>query len=70
MRTIKRLSAILIAVLLCALLLAPAAAYADNTYTAVEGTSTTFNKYLIMDAGDNVPNVSFSFSVAPGTVSL
>ena len=67
MRTIKRLSAILIAVLLCALLLAPAAAYADNTYTAVEGTSTTFNKYLIMDAGDNVPNVSFSFSVASGT---
>ncbi len=42
-------------------------ASAATTYTAVEGTSTTFNKYLIMDEGDNVPNVTFNFTVAPGS---
>lgn len=40
---------------------------AGTTYTAVTGTSCTFNKYLIMDAGDSVPNATFSFTVAPGT---
>lgn len=40
---------------------------AATTYTPVAGTSCNFNKYLIMDAGDNVPNATFSFTVAPGT---
>ena len=40
-------------------------AFAAN-YTPVDGGSCTFNKYLIMDAGDNVPNVTFSFTVAQG----
>lgn len=40
-------------------------AFAAN-YKPVDGKSCTFNKYLIMDAGDNVPNVTFSFTVAPG----
>lgn len=35
-------------------------------YTPVAGTTTTFNKYLVMDAGDTVPNVTFSFTAAPG----
>lgn len=39
---------------------------AATAYTPVAGTSCNFNKYLIMDAGDNVPNVTFSFTVAPG----
>lgn len=39
---------------------------AATTYTSVEGTSCYFNKFLIMDAGDTVPNVTFSFTVAPG----
>lgn len=39
---------------------------AATTYTPVSGTSTTFEKYLIMDAGDTVPNATFSFTVAPG----
>ena len=42
-------------------------AMAATTYTSVAGTSCTFNKYLIMDPGDSVPNVAFSFTVAPGT---
>ena len=39
---------------------------AATTYTPVAGTSCNFNKYLIMDAGDTVPNVTFEFTVAPG----
>ena len=39
---------------------------AGNTYTPVAGTSCNFNKYLIMDAGDTVPNATFAFTVAPG----
>jgi len=41
-------------------------AFAATQYTPVAGTSCNFNKYLIMDKGDNVPNVTFSFTVAPG----
>jgi hypothetical protein len=40
---------------------------AATNYTPVAGTSTTFNKNLIMDAGDTVPNATFSFTVAPGS---
>lgn len=40
---------------------------AATTYTPVAGTSCNFNKYLIMDTGDNVPNVTFAFTVAPGS---
>lgn len=39
---------------------------AANTITPVAGISCNFNKYLIMDAGDTVPNATFSFTVAPG----
>ena len=42
-------------------------AFAATNYTPVAGTSCNFNKYLIMDAGDTVPNATFSFTVAPGT---
>lgn len=41
-------------------------AMAATTYTPVAGTSCTFNKNLIMDAGDNVPNATFGFTVTPG----
>ena len=41
-------------------------AFAATSYTPVAGTSCNFNKYLIMDAGDSVPNATFSFTVAPG----
>lgn len=40
---------------------------AATVYTPVAGTSCNFNKYLIMDAGDSVPNATFSFTVAPGS---
>ena len=40
---------------------------ASTPYTPVAGTSCNFNKYLIMDDGDSVPNATFSFTVAPGS---
>ena len=45
---------------------AAAPAFAATTYTPVAGTSTTFSKFLVMDAGDSVPNSTFSFTVTPG----
>lgn len=33
----------------------------------VAGGTTTFNKYLVMDADANVPNVTFTFSIAAGS---
>lgn len=48
-------------------LMAPMTAMAATAYTPVEGTSCNFNKYFIMDAGDNVPNATFSFTVTPGS---
>ena len=37
-----------------------------NTYTPVPGTSTQFNKYLVVDEDTNIPAISFNFTVAPG----
>lgn len=53
--------------LAAALLIATSVPALATTYTPVNGTSCQFTKYLIMDAGDTVPNVTFSFTVAPGT---
>ena len=65
---LKKASAMGGAALLSAGMLAPMApALAGTTYTPVAGTSCNFQKYLIMDAGDNVPNATFSFTVAAGT---
>lgn len=40
---------------------------ADNSYRGVTGESTTFDKYLVMDQEANVPNASFTYTIAPGT---
>ncbi len=37
------------------------------TYTAIHGTTTTFNKYLVLDDSAQVPNVTFDFTIAAGT---
>ena len=58
------LTTLLAAALLVAAALPSAFAF---KYTAVEGTSTTFDKYLVMDVDANVPNATFAFTVAPGT---
>lgn len=35
-------------------------------YEPAQGTSTNFNKYLVLDAEETVPNATFSFTAAPG----
>lgn len=40
---------------------------ADNSYQGVKGGSTAFDKYLVMDQEANVPNASFTYTIAPGT---
>lgn len=40
---------------------------AGTVYTPIKGTSTQFNKYLIMDVGDKVPNATFTFTIEAGT---
>lgn len=40
---------------------------ADNSYQGVNGESTSFDKYLVMDQEANVPNASFTYTIAPGT---
>lgn len=64
----KKLLTAALATTFCAMLAVPAApATAATTYTPVAGTTCNFNKYLIMDAGDSVPNATFAFTIAPGT---
>ncbi len=66
-RVKKNLLAILSAASLMAMMVMPVSA--GTTYTPVAGdaTSCTFKKYLIMDEGDHVPNVTFNFTVTAGT---
>ncbi len=52
---------------LAAEMLVPMETMAVTAYTPVAGTSFSFNTYFIMDAGDTVPNTSFSFSISPGS---
>ena len=60
----KRLAALIASAALSASMVVPA--FAATTYTPIAGTSCNFNKYLIMDAGDTVPNATFAFTIAPG----
>ena len=60
----KKLLTATLAVAFTAMLGAPVSA--ATTYTPVAGTSCNFNKYLIMDAGDTVPNATFSFTIDAG----
>ena len=43
------------------------ASAAGTNYTPVKGSTTTFDKYLVLDEGSNVPNVSFEYTVTAGT---
>ncbi len=45
---------------------APMSAMAATAYAPIAGTSTTFKKFLIMSQGDNVPNVTFNYTITPG----
>ena len=64
----RRLTSALVMLLAFALLIGTTAitASAETTYT-VNGTSTQFQKYLVVDEDTNIPAISFNFNVAPGT---
>lgn len=51
---------------MCASVATPA--FAANT--PVNGGTTTFNKYLVMGADANVPNVTFGFAITAGTAQV
>lgn len=40
---------------------------AETGYTGVAGTTTSFDKYLVMDKQANVPNATFTYAVTAGT---
>lgn len=42
----------------------PMSAWASDNYTSVNGGTTTFDKYLVMDNKANVPNVTFTYSIS------
>lgn len=64
-RTIAKTGATMLTM---AMLLNGTTVFAAGTgYTGVEGTTTTFDKYLVMDKQANIPNASFSYSITPGT---
>ncbi|MBQ9872301.1 MAG: QVPTGV class sortase B protein-sorting domain-containing protein [Eubacterium sp.] len=62
---LKKLIGLFTAGLMTVMMSVPAVA--ATTYTPVAGTSCTFKKYLIMDAGDAVPAATFKFNIEPGT---
>ena len=68
MKTIKKISALLLAVLLLAALGMSAAAAEAFVYKPVNGdaTSFTFTKFLVLDKDANVPNAEFEFAIAAG----
>lgn len=63
---LKKAFAVISAGGIAAAMILPTASVMAANYTPIAGTTTTFNKYLIMDEGDTVPNATFSFTVAPG----
>ncbi len=67
----KRISAAIAALGLAALSLAyvPMSASAEPEETVTSQSTFTFEKYLVMENDANVPNVSFTFTVAPAAAS-
>lgn len=58
-------TAVLTALLVAGMATTPV--FAETVYTPVEGTQTTFTKYVLMNENANVPNATFNFTVVPGT---
>jgi len=67
----KRFTKVLAILMVTALIMSIAAVSASavdaTAYTPVAGTSTNFNKYLVVDSDANIPNKSFGFTVSQGT---
>ena len=66
MRKICRMMTVLLALALLTAIVVPGTALAETGYTAPQGGTMSFTKYLIMETDANVPNASFAFTAAPG----
>ncbi len=67
-KNLKKLAAVLTSAVMAVMMATPAFAdgVTETDYTDVAGTTTTFDKYLVMDKEANVPNASFTFSLEAG----
>lgn len=67
-KNLKKLAAVLTSAVMAVMMATPAFAdgVTETNYTDVAGTTTTFDKYLVMDKEANVPNASFTFSLEAG----
>lgn len=65
-RTLKIMAIAMVFALIFAFAAIPASAVGSN-YTAIAGGTTTFNKYLIIEDGADVPNQTFTYTINPGT---
>lgn len=63
MKNSKRITSRVMALIGCALLLFTIFAVPVGAATTVVGTSTNFNKYLVMKEEANVPNVTFEYTI-------
>ena len=66
LRTVRTAAAALTLMLTALIITPPQPASAAARYTPVAGGTTTFDKYLIIRAGTQVPHASFSFKAVPG----
>ena len=66
LRTVRTAAAALTLMLTALIITPPQPASAAARYTPVAGGMTTFDKYLIIRAGTQVPHASFSFKAVPG----
>ena len=66
----QKLASLLALVLVFVMTFAPVCAYADSAYTEIFGTTTTFNKYLVVSSDANIPAAEFSFSVSAPTSKI
>ncbi len=62
-----RITAAAAAMALSAAMMTTLTAGAASKYTPIAGGTTAFDKYLVMDEGANVPNVTFEYTVTAGT---
>jgi hypothetical protein len=65
-RKTKKLLSLLLTAALAVMMMTSVVCAATPNYGAVTGTSTTFDKYLVMPNDADVPNVTFAYSIAAG----
>ena len=67
-RSMKLLSAMPVTTVMAGVLAIPVSAAGTN-YAPVDGTTTTFDKYLLVNEGTNVPDLTFNYTISGATVT-